>query len=493
LAKSWSVSKDGLTYTLHLRRGVRFSDGHPFDADDVIFTFQVYLDPKVNSTQRALLTINDRPIKVEKLDAVTVRFTFPQPHGPAERAFDVIGILPRHLLESAYREGRFEKLWTLADDPKNVVGLGPFRLKRAVPGQRILLERNPFYWKVDSQKQVLPYLDEIDFEVLPDQNAATLRLIDGQLDVLDKVLPDDYEFLMKSGSPKGISALNAGASLEYLFLVFNLNGGTSTATQRPFVGREKLSWFSDVNFRRAISSAIDRASLINLVYHGAAHEILSQTSPGNKFWFNPKVAGYDLNIGRARQLLTGAGFRFRPNDGALMSPTGTRVEFTLITNADNRERTKIASLIQADLATVGIQVSFQAMEFNALVSKLLQTFDFEAGLMGLGGGDSDPGGEMNVWRSDGSLHLWHGGQQVPSTEWERRIDLLMKQQMNTTQRIVRKKAYDEVQQIVADQLPIIPLVSRDVLVAVRTRVGNMRPVVMAPYALWNSEELYLKP
>lgn len=491
LAKSWDVSRDGLVYTMHLREGVRFSDGHPFDADDVLFTFQVYLDPKVNSTQRALLTINGRPLRVEKLNPLTVRFTFPQAHGPAERAFDAIGLLPRHLLEGPYREGRFDKVWTLADDPKNVAGLGPFRLQRVVPGQRVVLERNPFYWKIDAKRKPLPYLDELDFEVLTDQNAATLRLVNGDLDVLEQVLPDDFEYLKKAAATKGISILNAGPSLEYLFLLFNLNDGRNPSNQKAYVEPEKERWFSDVNFRRAVSYAIDRKAIIEMVYHGAAREIYAHTSPGNKFWFNPQVAQYPLNSAHARTLLLRAGFRFRAGDGALLSPSGTRVEFTLVTNADNRERVKISQLLQSDLARLGIEVELQSMEFNALTGKLLQTFDYEAALLGLGGGDADPGGEMNVWQSDGPLHLWHLAETKPATPWEARMDELMKQQMTATDRAARKRAYDEVQKIVAQELPIIALVSRDVVVAVRKRVGNVQPAVMAPYALWNSDQIFV--
>ena len=492
LAKSWQVSKDGLVYTMHLREGVQFSDGHPFGADDVIFTFQVYLDPKVNSTQRALLTIDGRPLKVEKLGPLSVRFTFPQVHGPADRAFDVIGILPRHLLEGAYREGRFEKMWTLAEDPKSVAGLGPFRLQKIVPGQRVILERNPFYWKVDARKNRLPYLDELLFEVLPDQNAATLRLISGDIDLLDKVLPTDYEFLKKSEAEKGISLFNAGPSLQYLFLGFNLNNGVNPATKKPYVDPEREGWFSNLSFRRAIAYAIDRSSIIKLVYHGTAHEIFAQTSPGNKFWFNPKIMRYDLNLSRARELLSQAGFRVRPGDGALLSPTGARVEFNLVTNADNRERTRICSLIQSDLQQLGIQVKLQTVEFNALVGKLTQTFDYEAVIMELGGADDDPGGEMNVWLSSGPLHVWHVGEEKPATPWEARIDTLMRQQMTTATRAARKPAYDEVQKIVSEELPIITLVSRDVVIASKKQLGNLQPAVVIPYALWNSEQLYLK-
>ncbi len=492
LAKSWEASPDGTMYTLHLREGVKFSDGQPFTVEDVLFTFQVYQDPKVNSTQRALLNIDGKPLKVEKIDSHTVRFIFPRSHGPALRAFDEIGILPRHILEKAYQEGRLDKVWTLAEDPRNIVGVGPFRVQKVIPGQHIILERNPYYWKVDSTGMELPYLDELDFEVVPDLNAATLQLMSGAIDILDKVLPDDYETLKKSQAGKRYVLINAGPSLEYLFLVLNQNTGKNPANGKPAVDQERLRWFTNPGFRRALSHAIDRSAIVNLVYQGTARPIFSQTSPGNKIWYNPQVSQYPFDLGQAKALLAEAGFRLRGSDGSLLSPSGARVAFTLITNADNLERTKIANMIQADLGKLGIRVQLQSMEFNALVGKLLQTRDYEAAIMGLGGGDSDPGGEMNVWLSGGALHLWHEGEESPATPWEARIDELMKHQMSTTDLALRERDYAEVQKIVSEQLPIIPLVSRDILVAASDRVGNITPAVMAPYTLWNSDQLYLR-
>jgi len=175
LARSWTVSKDGTQFTLKLRRGLHFSDGQPFDADDVIFSFQLYQDEQLHSPQRDLLIINDKPITVQKIDAYTVRFTFPAPYSAAERVFDGLGILPRHLLEKDYKEGKIAQVWTLNTPPQNIAGLGAFRLKQVVPGDRVVLERNPYYWKVDSKGQQLPYLDELTFLVVPTQDAQVIR------------------------------------------------------------------------------------------------------------------------------------------------------------------------------------------------------------------------------------------------------------------------------------------------------------------------------
>ena len=165
LAKSWKTSPDGRTFTLQLRKGIRFSDGHPFNADDVVFSFAVYMDENVDSPQRDLLFIDGKPMAVTKLDAYTVRFTLPRPYAAAERLFDGLAMLPRHLLEKPYREGKFVQAWSLSAAPGEIAGLGPFRLKQYAAGERVVLERNPYYWKVDSHNERLPYLDEVTFSL----------------------------------------------------------------------------------------------------------------------------------------------------------------------------------------------------------------------------------------------------------------------------------------------------------------------------------------
>src|SRR5947209_1365395 len=144
LAKAWTVSRDGRRYVLTLRRGLSFSDGHPFDADDVLFSFQVYLDEKVRSPQRDLLVVGGQPLEVQKVDSYTVRFTLAQPYAAAERIFDSLAILPRHLLEKPYHEGKFAQVWNVNASPAEIAGPGPFRLKEYVAGQRMVLERNPY-------------------------------------------------------------------------------------------------------------------------------------------------------------------------------------------------------------------------------------------------------------------------------------------------------------------------------------------------------------
>jgi len=186
LAKSWTVSKDGRVFTLRLRHGVRFSDGQLFDADDVVFSFRLYLDEKIASPQRDLLVIGDKPIEVAKLDQYTVRFTLAKPYAAAERLFDSVAIMPAHLLTKSYQEGKFAQAWPLTVEPTGIAGLGPFRLKQYVPGQKIVLERNPYYWKIDRAKNRLPYVNQLVFLSVGNEDAQMLRFQAGDTDIISR-------------------------------------------------------------------------------------------------------------------------------------------------------------------------------------------------------------------------------------------------------------------------------------------------------------------
>jgi peptide/nickel transport system substrate-binding protein len=487
LAKSWTVSPDGKQYTLHLRRGVRFSDGQPFNADDVLFSFQVYLDEKLHSPQRDLLVVNDKPIAVEKVDDYTVRFSLSQPYAAAERIFDGIAILPRHLLENAYRDGKFNEAWSISAPPTDFAGLGPFRLKEYVPGQRVVLEKNPFYWKQDKSGNRLPYLTQLQFLFVPTEDAQVIRFEAGDTDVLSRFSADNFSVLQKEQAAKNYHVSDLGAGLEYNFLFFNLNDLSAKA--KPEIAA-KQAWFRDLRFRQAVSSAIDRAGIVRLVYSGRATALWDQVTPGNKLWVDAAIPRPARSLDQSKALLKSAGFSWK-SDGTLVDPHGTPVEFSILTSSSNTERTKMGALIQDDLSQLGMNVHVVPLEFRTMVDRLLNSYDYEAAIMGIASGDADPTSEMNVWSSDGETHLWNLAGK-PSTPWEAEIDKLMQQQEVTLDYAKRKQLYDRVQEIVSQNLPVICLASPNILVAARDRVGNFRPAILDPYVLWNVEELYVR-
>jgi peptide/nickel transport system substrate-binding protein len=488
LAKSWNVSRDGRTYTLHLRHGLRFSDGQAFNADDVVFSFQAYLDENTHSPQRDLLIIGGKPISVEKLDDYTVRFQLAQPYAAAERLFDGFPMLPKHVLEGKYKSGNFPQAWGISMAPAQFAGLGPFRLKEYVPGQRIVLERNPYYWKQDAAGNRLPYLDEVTFLFVPNEDAQVIRFLSGETDILNRVSAENFRAIEREQSAKGYRAYDLGPGLEYNFLFFNLNDLHSA--NLPEIAK-KQEWFRDLRFREAVSAAIDRNAIVRLIYQGRAAPLASQVTPGNKLWADSTLSVAQHSPDRARELLKSAGFSWK-SDGSLADSQGRAVEFSILTSSSNAQRTQMATIIQDDLSKLGMNVHVVSLDFGATVDRLLNTFDYEAAISGLADGDADPNSEMNVWLSTGGMHVWHLNETRPVTPWEAELDRLMNEQLITLDYAKRKRLYDRVQEIVAQQLPIVCLVSPNVLVGAKDRVGNFHAATLDPYVLWNIDWLYVR-
>jgi peptide/nickel transport system substrate-binding protein len=490
LAKSWKISADGLQYTLTLRQGLRFSDGHPLDADDVLFTFHVYLDENIHAPQRDLLIVGGKPITVRRVDAQTLIFQFAKPYGVEERLFDGLAILPRHLLEKSYQEGKLGQLWTPSTPPNEWAGLGPFRLKEYVAGQKLVLERNPYYWKTDTKGNRLPYFDELVFLFVPSADAQVLRFQSGETDIITRLGAENFSVL--SRQQRGYTMADAGPGLEYNFLFFNLNDlGEKSSADLSL----KQKWFREAKFRQAVSAAVDRDAIVRLVYQGRGSALWGPVTPGNRRWVNAAIPHSPRSLERARTLLKEAGFSWStaPNaESALQDSDGKPVEFSILTSSSNADRTKMATLLQDDLKHLGMRVQVVPLEFRSLIDRVTQTKEFDACLLGLASFDADPNSDINVWLSSGGTHLWNPSQSHPSTTWEAEIDRLMEQQLATAGYDQRKKLYDRVQEILVQNQPMIFLASPDILVGAKNSIANFHPAVLEPYVLWNVEQLYFR-
>ena len=187
---------------------------------------------------------------MRKIDAYTVRFDLAQPYAAAERLFDGFAILPRHLLEKPYSGGTFSTSWGVAMSPAEFAGLGPFRLKEYVPGQRIVLDRNPYYWKQDRNGQRLPYVDQVVFLFVTSEDAQAIRFQAGETDLITRFSAENFAVLAKQQEARHYQLDDLGAGLEYNFLFFNLNDLSSKSL--PEIAR-KQAWFQDVRFRQAVS------------------------------------------------------------------------------------------------------------------------------------------------------------------------------------------------------------------------------------------------
>jgi len=490
LAKSWKISSDGLQYTLTLRKGLRFSDGQPLDADDVLFTFRVYLDESVHAPQRDLLIVGGKPITVRKLDAWTVVFQLAKTYGVGERLFDGMAILPRHLLEKTYQDGKLGQFWTLSTPPNQWAGLGPFRLKEYVPGQRLVLERNPYYWKSDAKGNRLPYLDELVFLFVSSADAQVLRFQSGETDIISRLGAENFSVLLRE--QRGYTMTDVGPGLEYNFLFFNLNDLRNKSSPEM---EQKQKWFHEVKFRQAVSAAIDREAIVRLVYQGRGAALWGPVTPGNRRWVNASISRPSRSLERARSLLKEAGFSWMngPNgESELLDSDGKLVEFSILTSSSNADRTKMATLIQDDLKQLGMHVQVVPLELRSLIDRVTQTKEYDACVLGIASFDADPNSDINVWLSSGGMHLWNPSQAHPATTWETEIDNLMEEQLAAPNYEQRKKRYDRVQQILVENQPMIFLASPDILVGAKNVIGNFHPAVLEPYVLWNVEQLYFR-
>jgi peptide/nickel transport system substrate-binding protein len=490
LAKSWKISPDGLTYTLVLRKDLKFSDGQPMDADDVLFSFRVYLDENTHAPQRDLLIVGGKPIVVRKIDAQTVVFQMVKPYGAAERLFDGMAILPRHLLEKPFEEGKLGQIGSLSATANQWAGLGPFRLKEFVAGQRLVLERNPYYWKSDSKGNRLPYLDELVFLFVPNADAQVLRFQSGETDMISQLGAENFSVL--SRQQNGYTVTDAGPGLEYNFIFFNLNDVGEKASADL---QRKQKWFREVKFRQAVSAAADREAIVRLVYQGRGTPIWGLVTPGNKRWNDWNLARPARSLDRARTLLKEAGFSWAtgPNgDSTLQDSDGKPVEFSILTSSSNADRSKMAALLQDDLKQLGMRVQVVPMEFRSLLDRVVQTKEYDACVMGIASYDADPNSDINVWLSSGGTHLWNPSQVHPATPWEAEINHLIEEQLSARTFDLRKKLYDRAQEILAEYQPMIFLASPDILAGAKNSVGNFHPAVLEPYVLWNVEQLYLK-
>ncbi len=493
LAESWSVEPDQKIWTFKLRRGLYWSDGHPLTAEDVAFTWNdIMYNPQFNRLSFGLFQVGGRNFAVTNLDSLTVRVVTPEAYAPFLEFFGGVPILPKHVLETVAKQNTFLSAYSLNAPPSRIVGCGPYCLKECRPGKFTLLQRNREFWMADKQGRRLPYFDEVMITVSSAPKTAARLFLDGQCDVCESVRPEQFAEFNQAAAKGRFQLIELRTGVERDFLWFNQNTGTSAGGQ-PLVEPAKLKWFRNRKFRQAVSCAIDRERLVREVYGGRAQTTYGFISNENPRWNNPNVPRYGFDPARARALLEEIGITRRDNDGLLTDAEGHSLEILFHSNFGNPAREKAAVMIQEDLKKIGIKLIYLPVAFEVLRQKVDVTFDYECALMGLGGGGADPATQINVLRSSEDLHQWFPSQRSPATDWEARIDALMDAQMRTLDFAQRKKAFDEVQAILSEELPMIYTVSPFSCAALRSRMGNIRPSVFTPYHLtWNLEELYFK-
>ncbi len=492
LAESWEHSPDGLVWTFHLRKSVTWFDGHPFTADDVVFTFNdlIYND-KIPNSAKDILILNGKKILVTKIDDLTVKMTLPQPFAPLLRALDAgtAPILPKHRLEQIVKDGKFNSAWGLDTPVDQIIGTGPYRMVQYKPSQEVEYERNTTYWQKDSTGTRLPYIAKLVDLIVPDIDTMLLKFRSGETDAMG-IRPSDYSVLKPEEKSKNFTLYNTGPATGTEFIVFNQNPGINK-NGKPFVTPYKLKWFTNKLFRQAVAHAIDKQAIIDNVLNGLGFPQDAAESEANKLYHNPHVHKYVYSLDSARALLSSAGFTDKKNDGVLEDSDGHPVEFTIITNAGNDERIKICNIIIDDLKKLGIKATLQAIDFNTMISKLDANFDWECIMIGLLPSNIDPHDGANVYKSSGESHMWYPREKKPATPWEARLDQIFDQGSQELDENKRKQLYNEYQDIMAEEVPFIFTVNQPAIYAVRNKFGNIHPTNIGG-VFHNLPEVYIK-
>ncbi len=475
LAEKWEIAPDQKSIIFHLRRGLRWFDGQPLTARDVLFTLDVIYDPKVPNSIRPGLLIDGKPLKAEAPDDYTVVMRLPKPFAPLLYAIG-IPVIPAHILEPVWKAGQFNHSWGINTPPSRIIGDGPFRLTRYVQNQFVRMERNPDYWMSDEHGVRLPRLHGKVVQIIPDANATYLRYQYGQIDIYSPRAEEVLDIRQKIKTGRLRAKLQEiGIDTGERFFCFNRNPRHYV---KNGVTDPKLTWFTDLNFLRAIAHSIDKKGIINLVYHGLAVPAVSDVSPANKLFYNPNLKDYDYDPRLAAEILEGAGYHMA--DGRRVDPSGHPIEFNLTTATGSPEADQICAIFKQDLGNLGIKVNYQPLEFTTLVEKVESTFDWDCVMMGLTG-TIEPNDGSNFYRSSGNLHLWNPNQKTPATPWEAEIDRLMDQGAFEMDPSKRAPYYWKIQQILHDQLAIIQTVRRKDYVSWTDSLENYRPKVWGVY------------
>lgn len=492
LAKSFSISSDGTTYTIKLRHGIKWSDGKPITADDVVFTWNDIIFAGLGDTStRDSIVIDNKLPTVRKIDNYTVEFITPKPFAPFVRMLST-PIAPKHIFMPAVKKGNtyFDSFLSTNTKPKDFVVSGAFKLKEYVPAQRVVFERNPNYYEINTKQQKLPYLDKLVYLIVGDLNNEVLKFEAKELDVIS--LQGSKVARYKSLEPHSDFKLyNLGPDTGTMYLSMNLNNRKDNKG-KYYVNTDKQTWFQDLNFRTAVDYAIDRKNMVLNIANGIGAPLFTPESL-NSIYLNKNLKPYDKNLDKSKELLKKSGF-YLDKKGKLFDKHGHRVEFDLYTNAGNTEREAIGVMVKQDLEDLGMKVNFKPIEFNSLVNKLVSTYDWDMVIMGLTGSPLEPNGGKNVWLSDGRLHMFN--QRNPQEgkakilPWEKELDYLYTQGALATKFEDRKKYYDKYQEIVYKEKPMIYIYSPIRIVALRNKFKNIYPSSLGGIT-HNIEEIYI--
>ncbi len=490
LAKDFEVN--GNDYIVHLRHGVKWSDGKPITADDVMYTYQEIIFKGLgNPSSMENMKVEGKLPSIEKIDDYMVKFTTPKPFAPFLRQLSN-PIVPKHYFKpySDRGESEFNAFLSPNTPPEEIVSNGAFKLKEYVAAQRVVFVRNPDYYKINTQNERLPYLDKVVYMIVGDTNNEILKFEAGELDLLSIRGENVARYKLREPN-SDYKIYNLGPDTGTLFLLFNLNN-RKDSDGKWYVNPIKQKWFSNRDFRAAVDWAVDRKNMVQNIAKGVAKPLFTAESL-NSIYLNKYIKGHPKDKKVAEDSLKKAGFYNK--NGILYDSDGNRVEFDLYTNAGVLEREALGVMIKQDLEDLGMKVNFKPIEFNTLVNKLSNTNDWDMAIMGLTGSPLEPNDGKNVWKSTGPLHLFNQRPQNYKVddrlEWEKELDEIFELGAQKLTFEERKPVYDRYQTIIYNQKPIIYLYSPIRIAAIRKKFKNVFPTPLSGL-VYNLDELYIE-
>jgi peptide/nickel transport system substrate-binding protein len=483
LAERWTRAEDGLSYTLVLRRNVTFADGHPFSADDVVFSLEAAYAVPLSAEA---LQVDGQHLRLRVVDPHMLVLTLPARFAPGLRILDNLWILPRHKLEAALKNKTLNSAWGLSTAPSDITGLGPFVLSAYSPGQRLTFTRNLRYWRTDDHGTGLPYLDRLTIEIVPEENTELLRLTSGASDAtISEVPAEAYATIKRAADAGRLHLHDLGVGLDPDAFWINLKPGA-------FASDPRRAWLQRDELRSAISMAVDRQLFADTVFLGAGVPVWGPVTPANKKWYTPDLPRSPYDPAAAKTLLASIGLTDRNGDGMLEDPNRTPVRFTIVTQKGRPSLERGVAVIRDELKKVGIGVDVVALDGGAVVEQITSgKYDaiyFHPFLT-----DTDPASNPDFWLSSGSAHFWDLEQKTAATDWERRIDELMVRQAQTLDEAERKRLFVDVQRIFAEHQPAIYFVAPRVFAAASGRLANVSPAIQRPQLLWSPDSVAVTP
>jgi peptide/nickel transport system substrate-binding protein len=494
-SESWEYSEDQKTITHHIRKDMKWSDGTPLTAQDFVFAYNhVMLREDVGSNSRDGMYVNDLPVIVKLIDDYTLSITTDTVYA-GMLSISNSNPYPRHILgpvigwseEDGYDyeydlvDGEIvEKksdhidytllasFWGVDTDVTSIVCSGPFTVSDYIPGQKVVLKKNPYYYEKDAKGNQLPYLDEVIMLIVGDQDTQLAKFQSGETDFYG-LRGEDYALLVGKKEEIGFDLYNVGPTSSTQFITMNQN------PEATDVSAEVLSWTSNKKFRMAMAYVVDRDTMINNIAYGFGYpqySFVPRVSP--YYWDDADNKAYKYDPETAKGLLDELGWIDSDGDGIREDDKGNKLSLRMTTNSGNREREAIGELFAQEARKVGVEVNFQPEDFNTMVTKLLSGNDWDIILIGLTG-SVDPINGSNVYRSQGNLHMIEPNQTEPRRDWEKVVDEAWKIANNTTDELQRKEGWQTIQEIWVDEIPWIYTYNSASMQAYDTKLGNIQP------------------